>query len=287
MAFRTDLAVELLENLRESGKIEGVTETEYEREGLHIHEAEITGEDAARRLGRSCGRYVTLSLAALTAREEEAFPRSVRVLAALIRTLLPPLPKDAPVLVAGLGSRAVTPDAVGPKVCDHVIATRHLITRSPEYFAAWRPVCALAPGVLGQTGVEANEVIRGVLDRVRPGAVIAVDALAAGRLSRLVRTVQLTDTGIVPGSGVGNARAALNEQALGVPTVADGGSIAHEIACQLGGAACEALDDLSQPFIITTRDIDREVADTARLIGYAVNMALQELSVEDIDLYLS
>ena len=116
MAFRTDLAVELLENLRESGKIEGVTETEYEREGLHIHEEEITGEDAARRLGRSCGRYVTLSLAALTAREEEAFPRSVRVLAALIRTLLPPLPKDAPVLVAGLGSRAVTPDAVGPKV---------------------------------------------------------------------------------------------------------------------------------------------------------------------------
>ena len=90
MAFRTDLAVELLENLRESGKIEGVTETEYEREGLHIHEAEITGEDAARRLGRSCGRYVTLSLAALTAREEEAFPRSVRVLAALIRTLLRP-----------------------------------------------------------------------------------------------------------------------------------------------------------------------------------------------------
>lgn len=294
MAFRTDLAVELLENLRESGEIEGVTETEYEREGLHIHEAVITGEDAARRLGRSCGRYVTLSLAALTAREEEAFPRSVRVLAALIHTLLPPLPKDAPVLVTGLGSRAVTPDAVGPKVCDHVIATRHLITRSPEYFAAWRPVCALAPGVLGQTGVEANEVIRGVLDRVRPGAVIAVDALAAGRLSRLVRTVQLTDTGIVPGSGVGNARAALNEQALGVPvlavgvpTVADGGSIAHEIACQLGGAACEALDDLSQPFIITTRDIDCEVADTARLIGYAVNMALQGLSVEDIDLYLS
>lgn len=146
----------------------------------------------------------------------------------------------------------------------------------------------------GRRASRRTEVIRGVLDRVRPGAVIAVDALAAGRLSRLVRTVQLTDTGIVPGSGVGNARAALNEQtlgvpvlAVGVPTVADGGSIAHEIACQLGGAACEALDDLSQPFIITTRDIDREVADTARLIGYAVNMALQGLSVEDIDLYLS
>ena len=115
-----------------------------------------------------------------------------------------------------------------------------------------------------------------------------------GRLSRLVRTVQLADTGIVPGSGVNNARAALDRQTLGVPvvsigvpTVADGGSLAHEIAQQLDGAQCEALDDLSQPFIITTRDIDREVADTARLIGYAVNMALQHISVEEIDLYLS
>ena len=104
----------------------------------------------------------------------------------------------------------------------------------------------------------------------------------------------LAPTGIVPGSGVNNARAALDRQTLGVPvvsigvpTVADGGSLAHEIAQQLDGAQCEALDDLSQPFIITTRDIDREVADTARLIGYAVNMALQHISVEEIDLYLS
>ena len=152
----------------------------------------------------------------------------------------------------------------------------------------------LAPGVLGQTGVETGEIVRGVLDHVRPHAVIAIDALAAGRLSRLVRTVQLADTGIVPGSGVNNARTALDRQTLGVPvvsigvpTVADGGSLAHEIAQQLDGAQCEALDDLSQPFIITTRDIDREVADTARLIGYAVNMALQHISVEEIDLYLS
>ena len=175
-----------------------------------------------------------------------------------------------------------------------MIATRHLISRSPEFFASWRPVSVLAPGVLGQTGVETGEIVRGVLDHVRPRAVIAIDALAAGRLSRLVRTVQLADTGIVPGSGVNNARAALDRQTLGVPvlsigvpTVADGGSLAHEIAQQLDGAQCEALDDLSQPFIITTRDIDREVADTARLIGYAVNMALQHISVEEIDLYLS
>ena len=178
MAYRTDLAVELLENLRGRDEFSGVSEREYEREGLHIHEAEVTTEQAARLLGKPCGRYLTLSLEALSRREEEAFPRSVRVLAALIETLLPPLDSAAPVLIAGLGSRSITP-------------------------------------------------------------------------------------------------------------VADGGSLAHEIAQQLDGAQCEALDDLSQPFIITTRDIDREVADTARLIGYAVNMALQHISVEEIDLYLS
>ena len=180
----------------------------------------------------------------------------------------------------------ITPDAIGPQTADHVIATRHLVAQSPAIFADWRPVSALAPGVLGQTGVETGEVICGVLDRVRPAAVIAVDALAAGRLSRLLHTVQLADTGITPGAGVGNARAALNEEtlgvpviAVGVPTVVDGATLAHEISSQLGQPACEALD---------TRDIDREVADISRMIGYAVNMALHpHLSVADIDLYLS
>ena len=219
MAYRTDLAVELLENLRGRDELSGVSEREYEREGLHIHEAEVTTERAARLLGKPCGRYLTLSLEALSRREEEAFPRSVRVLAALIETLLPPLDSAAPVLIAGLGSRSITPDAVGPRSADHVIATRHLISRSPEFFASWRPVSVLAPGVLGQTGVETGEIVRGVLDHVRPRAVIVIDALAAGRLSRLVRTVQLADTGIVPGSGVNNARAALDRQTLGVPVL--------------------------------------------------------------------
>ena len=103
----------------------------------------------------------------------------MRVLAALIETLLPPLDSAAPVLIAGLGSRSITPDAVGPRSADHVIATRHLISRSPEFFASWRPVSVLAPGVLGQTGVETGEIVRGVLDHVRPRAVIVIDALAA------------------------------------------------------------------------------------------------------------
>lgn len=294
MAFRTDLAVEAIENHKSAAALPHVRQSDRMLEGFAVHEVRILSEDAAREIGKPQGRYLTLELDALIRREEDAFPRACKALSTLLRELLP-RPNDGAVLIAGLGNRMITPDAIGPQTADHVIATRHLVAQSPAIFADWRPVSALAPGVLGQTGVETGEVICGVLDRVRPAAVIAVDALAAGRLSRLLRTVQLADTGITPGAGVGNARAALNEEtlgvpviAVGVPTVVDGATLAHEISSQLGQPDCEALDDLSQPVMITTRDIDREVADISRMIGYAVNMALHpHLSVADIDLYLS
>lgn len=294
MAFRTDLAVEAIENHKTAAALPHVRQSDRTLEGFAVHEVRILSEDAAREIGKPQGRYLTFELDALIRREEDAFPRACKALSTLLRELLPH-PNDGPVLIAGLGNRMITPDAIGPQTADHVIATRHLVAQSPAIFADWRPVSALAPGVLGQTGVETGEVICGVLDRVRPAAVIAVDALAAGRLSRLLHTVQLADTGITPGAGVGNARAALNEEtlgvpviAVGVPTVVDGATLAHEISSQLGQPACEALDDLSQPVMITTRDIDREVADISRMIGYAVNMALHpHLSVADIDLYLS
>ena len=294
MAFRTDLAVEAIENHKTAAALPHVRQSDRTLEGFAVHEVRILSEDAAREIGKPQGRHLTLELDALIRREEDAFPRACKALSTLLRELLPH-PNDGPVLIAGLGNRMITPDAIGPQTADHVIATRHLVAQSPAIFADWRPVSALAPGVLGQTGVETGEVICGVLDRVRPAAVIAVDALAAGRLSRLLRTVQLADTGITPGAGVGNARAALNKEtlgvpviAVGVPTVVDGATLAHEISSQLGQPDCEALDDLSQPVMITTRDIDREVADISRMIGYAVNMALHpHLSVADIDLYLS
>ncbi len=266
MAFRTDLAVEAIENHKTAAALPHVRQSDRTLEGFAVHEVRILSEDAAREIGKPQGRYLTLELDALIRREEDAFPRACKALSTLLRELLPH-PNDGPVLIAGLGNRMITPDAIGPQTADHVIATRHLVAQSPAIFADWRPVSALAPGVLGQTGVETGEVICGVLDRVRPAAVIAVDALAAGRLSRLLRTVQLADTGITPGAGVGNARAALNKEtlgvpviAVGVPTVVDGATLAHEISSQLGQPACEALDDLSQPVMITTRDIDREVA---------------------------
>lgn len=295
MAFRTDLAVEAVQNLSHAADVQQVRQSDRTIEGFSVNEVEILTEHAAHEIGKPCGRYVTLELDALVRREEDAFPRACRALSTLLGELLPNSAASGPVLVAGLGNRMITPDAIGPQAIDHVIATRHLVEQVPDVFASWRPVSALAPGVLGQTGVETGEVICGVLDRVKPAAVLAVDALAAGRLSRLLRTIQLADTGITPGAGVGNARAALNSQtlgvpviAIGVPTVVDGATLAHEIAAQLGSPSCEALDDLSLPVMVTTRDIDREVADIARVIGYAVNMALHpHLTVSDIDLYLS
>ncbi len=294
MAFRTDLAVEAVENICHSEKNRHIRQSEREIEGFNITSVEILSREAEKQTGKPKGKYVTFELDALLKREEDAFPRACRALSALLRELLPKN-KEGPVLVAGLGNRMITPDAIGPQAASHVIATRHLVEQAPDIFSSWRPVSALATGVLGQTGVETGEVLCGVLDKIKPCAVIAIDALAAGRLSRLLRTVQLSNTGITPGSGVGNARQALNKDtlgvpviAVGVPTVVDGSTLAHEIISQLDGPSCEALDDLSRPVMITTRDIDREVSDISRLIGYSVNMALHpHLSVEDIDLYLS
>lgn len=198
MAFRTDLAVEAIENHKTAAALPHVRQSDRTLEGFAVHEVRILSEDAAREIGKPQGRYLTLELDALIRREEDAFPRACKALSTLLRELLPH-PNNGPVLIAGLGNRMITPDAIGPQTADHVIATRHLVAQSPAIFADWRPVSALAPGVLGQTGVETGEVICGVLDRVCPAAVIAVDALAAGRLSRLLRTVQLADTGITPG----------------------------------------------------------------------------------------
>lgn len=296
-SFRTDLAVESLELSRRerklADKLPGVNSREREIEGFSVASVEILNEIGAKQLGKPTGLYETLFLDALMRREEDAFPRACRALGGLVGAMLPE-EANAPALIAGLGNRQITPDAVGPRAADYVIATRHLTAHEPELFASWRPVAALSPGVLGQTGVETGEVIAGMVDILRPAAVIAVDALAAGSLSRLTRTVQVSSAGIVPGSGVENARTALSQEtlgvpviAVGVPTVVDGATLAHELARE-SGLEHDALRAPAHPMIVTTRDIDREVADLSRLIGYALNLALQPgLSLEDIDLYLS
>ena len=175
--------------------------------------------------------------------------------------------------------------------------TRHLVEQVPEHFGSFRPVAALAAGVLGTTGVESGELVRAVVEKIRPACVVVVDALASRSLSRVCTTVQLADTGIVPGSGVGNARFALNQEtlgvpviAVGVPTVVDAATLASDVLAQAGRDDLdpEALRGAGDGLLVTPRDIDARVADLAKVIGYGINLALQPgLTIADIDLFLS
>ena len=297
---RTDLALEAKELWTESAeketKLEGVRARDSLREGYQVTTVDILDEQGASSLGKPVGSYVTVQLDALARREEDAFGRAARAIAAELNGLLK-LPEEATCLVVGLGNRAITPDAIGPGVADHTMVTRHLVEQAPEHFGSFRPVAALAAGVLGTTGVESGELVKAVAEKIRPGYIIAVDALASRSMDRVCTTVQLANTGIVPGSGVGNHRAALNREtlgvpviAVGVPTVVDAGTLAADILAEAGqeGLDPEALAGAGDGLMVTPRDIDQRVADLVKVIGYGINLALQPgLTIEDVDLSLS
>ncbi len=298
LVCRTDLAVEAAQLLREqgeaAGRLEGVQSIESLREGYGVTTVRVLNEQGAQALGKPQGTYVTLELDGLLRREEGAFPRAVRALAAELNALLP-LPPRAPVLVAGLGNRAITPDAVGPKAADNTLVTRHLVEQAAEHFGSFRPVTALAAGVLGTTGMESGELLAAVVEKIRPACVLAVDALAARSAARLCRTVQLADTGITPGAGVGNSRKALNAQtlgvpvvAIGVPTVVDAATLARDLLAGSENGEREPAALQGGGLIVTPKDIDAQVADISKVIGYGINLALQPgLTVEDVDMLLS
>ena len=297
---RTDLAVEARElwtqSAGEKSALAGVQAEERKQEGYPVTVVKVLNEEGAQALGKPVGTYVTLELSGLKRREEDAFPRAVRALAAELRALLS-VPKGAPVLVVGLGNRAITPDNIGPGAADHTLVTRHLVEQVPEHFGHFRPVSALAAGVLATTGVESSELVQAVVEQIRPACVIAVDALASRSLERVCSTVQLADTGITPGSGVGNHRAALNREslgvpviALGVPTVVDVATLCADVLAEAGRGELEpqALAGAGAGLMVTPRDIDQSVADLAKVIGYGINLALQDgLSVEDVEMFLS
>lgn len=276
---RTDLALEAREL---SGEPEEVDCQEGESQGFPLTTVHVTGDRGAKAMGKPVGVYHTLDLTGLGRREEAAFPRAVAALAALVAPLLPQ--EQGEVLVVGLGNRAITPDAVGPKAADRTLVTRHLIGMAPEHFGAFRPVSALAAGVLGTTGVESGELVKAVADRLRPKAVIAVDALCARRVERLCTTVQVCDSGIAPGSGVGNHRLALNRESLGVPviavgvpTVVDGATLCADILEETGRETEreELANAPGATLMVTPKDIDQRVEDMAKVIGYGVSLALQ------------
>lgn len=295
---RTDLASEAREIWQEStsGKSElhGVYAEDSVTEGFSVSRVRILDDDGAKKLGKPVGSYTTVELSGISRRDTDSFPRAIRAVAKELSSLLPK--GNGTVLVAGLGNRGITPDAIGASAVSHIMVTRHLVDTLPELFGKMRPVSAVAPGVLGMTGVESGEIIRGVAESVSPDCIIVIDALASMRLERLCKTVQITDTGIVPGSGVGNARAAICEKTMGFPVIAIGVPTVINIATIIESFAAEneialpkrALDDFGEKLLVTPKDIDIHIADMGRILGYAVNSAMQKgITIEEMDEFLS
>ena len=275
------------ESAGETTRLGGVAAREEQAEGLAVTRVEILDQEGARALGKPVGVYLTLDVSPLWRREEEAFARAVRAVAALLRPLLP---EEGPVLAAGLGNPAMTPDALGPRTLDHLLVTRHLGEVLPQL----RPVAGLGAGVLGTTGMEVAEWVRGAAEQVKPTAVIVVDALAARSLDRLCSSIQISDTGLIPGSGVGNHRMALNRETLGVPvismgvpTVVDGETLARDLLGE-AGAAPDALGKKGRRFFVTPESIDQRIRDLSKVLGYGIDLALQEtLELEDLEALLA
>ena len=280
---RTDLALEARELWQESAgkttRLPGVKARETKLQGYPLTRVDILDEAGEQALGKPVGSYRTLDLTAFWQRGDGFFDRAVQAAGQQLRELLP---EQGTVLVAGLGNRAMTPDAVGPLAADRVLVIR--------------AVAALRPGVLGTTGIEAAEAVLSLTERLQPAAVIAVDALASRRTERVCAALQLSDSGIVPGSGVGNHRAALNRDtlgvpviAVGVPTVVDAATLAADLleAAGIGDIDPERLRSGQQGLMVTPRDIDLQVRELGKVIGYAINWALQDLEIEEINALLS
>ena len=291
---RTDLALESRELWQESAdkttKLQGVRAVKKTREGYPVTRVEILDERGEKALGKPRGTYLTVDLTAFWQRRGGFFERAVRAVGQQLKELLPP---EGAALVVCLGNGAMTPDAIGPLTADHLLVTRHLVAAMPKEFAGFRGVSVCRTGVLGTTGLESAETVRGILREAEPKVVIAVDALAARRWERVCTAVQLSDTGIIPGSGVGNHRWALSQEtlgvpviAVGVPTVVDAGTLAADLLEANHIAAPEEVS-WGKGLTVTPRDIDRQVRELSKVIGYGVNWALQDLEIDEINALLA
>lgn len=278
MQFRSDLAAEAVEALgTEPLSPQDVRQRSFEDGALHMTAIEVVSLRGEQLLHKPRGRYITAEVPPLSDNGDAMEDMACR-LGAQLRELLP---DSGAVLVAGLGNESITPDALGPKAASMVLATRHIrgeFARSAG-LSDLRPTAVLSPGVLGQTGVESSEIIRGLCAVVRPAAVIVVDALACRSLSRLGCTVQVCDTGIAPGSGVGNHRQALNADtlgvpviAIGVPTVVDAATIAMELT---GSDNADTVLPQGRGMMVTPREIDLLIDRASRLVAMTINRMLQ------------
>ncbi|GMB00804.1 GPR endopeptidase [Pelosinus sp. IPA-1] len=314
---RTDLALEVREMLTKevSEDIPGVLVETAEDEEVIITKVNITTPEAEKIMGKGKGTYVTIEAQGLRYKNTPLQQKIMKLLAKELVDMAD-LGENATVLVIGLGNWNITPDALGPRAIDKIVVTRHLQEMlSPELKGGVRSVCAIAPGVLGITGMETVEIVQGLVSKIKPNLVIAIDALAAASTRRVITTVQLANTGISPGSGVGNKRFGLTKESLGVPVIAIGvptvvhaSTIAMDTINTLqehapfaryfksmehlsdtdrrtivGQVLPEVLGDL----MVTPKEVDRFIDDIAVVLAGGINQAMHpHIDYENIHTYL-
>ena len=293
--IRTDLALETQERFQEEKvEVRGVEVQEYydEEKDIRTTVVKIKSENGARTMGRPQGNYITIEAPNLSVPDQDYHREVSEELARHLRKLID-LKKEKSILVVGLGNQRITADSLGPLVVENMRMTRHLIReygRMGIVGEQLHSISGIAPGVMAQTGMETSEIIRGIVQETKPDVLIAIDALAARSTKRLSRTIQITDTGIHPGSGVGNHRHGLTEESMGikvigigVPTVVDAATIVHDSMSHLLDALEETeqkefLEEMISPHLhtmfVTPKDVDETVKYLSFTISEGLNMAV-------------
>lgn len=287
MGIRTDLAVERLDSVQ-GAAVSGVKRQIFSQRGIEVTRVSVQTEEGARKVGKPQGEYLTIEVSRFQSAPAD-FSKEVEAVAELIRPMLPK-EEGTSVLVVGLGNRDITPDALGPKAISYILATRHISREMAMELGMedLAPVAAIATGVLGQTGIETAEIVSSVVKSLQPSCVIVVDALAAKSVERLAATVQISNTGISPGSGVQNRRKELSERTLGVPVISVGVPMVVDmatIACEMLDVedVCDKVSERGRSMMVTPREIDLAVEHAAKMVAFAINRALQpELTLEEL-----
>ncbi|MCQ2474431.1 MAG: GPR endopeptidase [Clostridia bacterium] len=281
MEIRTDLALEKCENT-DINSVSGVTSESFSAGNVKITRIEVTDKNGAKLIGKPIGKYITAETQPF-AKHAQFIGEELEMIAKEISSLIP---EEGSVLVAGLGNSSITPDALGPKCADMIFATRHIKGEILKETGLnnLRCVCAFSTGVLGNTGAEAGEIIKALVNQLDPSAVITIDALAARSIERLGNTVQMCSTGITPGSGVGNSRSEINEKTIGVPVIAIGVPTVVDAATLVSDFAGNPSAEYPHPgMMVTPREVDLMIEHAAKLTSLAINRALQpEISAEDL-----
>ena len=270
---RTDLALDAAGTLQDD--CTPLTRQEYISHNILTYKIIIDNDQSVKRFFKPFGTYITFLLSKVWQSSRDEAMNAAR---AIRDELVKLLPEEGTVLIVGLGNINITADNIGPKVSHRIIVTRHLKDDMPESFDDFHSVCAISPGVLGLTGIETGEIIKGVADRISPAAIIAIDALATSDLNRLGNTIQICDSGIAPGSGVGNYRFAINKEtfgvpviAIGIPTVVEAGTMVRELIGDSYGIDSKIPD---MPLVVTPKDIDVLSDKSAEVIACGINLAL-------------